>query len=304
MGKVENAKSGSPVLKVPYEFLEIIPGLNIRTDYGPLKDLGIRMFNTTDGLHNTPLVGFRNEGKFAVIHGHSRELGLRYVKEHLDEMINELPKEERAAKREYIEKLLKEVPFIVEKRDVTDAQRVIDMVNTNAGRPLNPLEKAEAVKRLCGYGMSDKEIGLALGGHTPAYIGKLKKLIGVDKEFAKLIVSGRLAPTLAIDIASKNGIAEFLEKYKAGAYNKSDDAGGENTPSTDGKAPGASKPAAKITRKHIEDINSMKFFKQFQLAVEKDKLPPHKREAFDFLVAIYNNKAGVDEFREFFSVTE
>lgn len=303
-------RRGTQPFKVPIGLLQIKPGLNIRQDYGSMEELGWRTFNSTDSFHNIPLVGFREEGNFVVVHGHSRRLGLVYVAEHKEAMLTqfkkdlpeELSKADKAAlvdaKREYLESLLSSVPFIVEPQGVTAGQRIIDMVTTNSGRPLSPLELADAVKRLFDEKMGDKEIAKALS-LSPAYIGKLMTLNASPPEFIKLIKDGVISSTFAIEIATGGGIPDFMVKHKKGEFVKVKMEGEVNTNGSQVKPDG---PPVKITKKDYQPKgpDSVKFFTKFAKTADREKMNEHQKAAFDFMVKVTTNDAAIDDFFTFF----
>lgn len=306
-------KRGTQPFKIPLSLLVVKEGLNVRTDYGAVEELGWRAFNSTDSFHNIPLVGFKEEGKFVVVHGHSRRLGLVFVSENKEKMLEqfkaelpaELPKSEKnilvEEKRDYINSLLSAIPFIVEPVGVTNKQRVIDMVNTNAGRPLSPLELGGAVKRLFDEKMDIKQIASTLS-LSAAYIGKLMQLIASPPEFLELVKNGTLSSTLAIQIASEGKAGEFVVKHKAGDFQKGASISGPGN--LNGEQMNQGPPAVqKITKKDLtpKGANSWKFFDKFSKNADVTKMTPEAKNAFEFMVKVKNNEAVIEDFFTFFS---
>ena len=265
------------IWNVPFENLHIVKNQNWRTDYGDIDELAESI--KANGVQE-PLRGYRQGEDFFISNGHRRFKALTLI--HSKGALN--PEWQYKGK----------VKFILESQGTTEAERIVQMMVSNEGKPFNPLELAEGVKKLFNLGMGDKEIAKALG-KSAAYIGKLNLLNAAPVDFRKLVGAGGISPTLAIELASKGEINDFMVKHKAGDF-------------TDGKIPGSGEenngndaPPKKITKKDLKKADSFKFFKKFLMTADRDKMKNDRKEAFDFMVKMSENKVAIEDFFSFFN---
>lgn len=251
------------VWKVPFSQLVLVDGLNIRTDYGDLQQLCKSIEEV--GI-KVPLQGRRDGNTFYVTDGHRRYKAMEMLAEKGIEVI---------------------APFIVEAKGTNEEMRIVNMVVTNDGKPLNPLELAEAVRRLVAYGWSYADIAPKFG-FSQLYVSRLDLLNSAPKKFTKLIEKGKISPTQAIKIAGEGKIDEFMSQYDSGAFGDlADDGNGK-----------------RITAKNIAEksgaVNSWKYFKNYVGTVEPDELPKEKKELFVFMYRVLNNQVSAKEMDAFF----
>lgn len=262
----EDVKRGN-MFHVPFSKLRIVDGLNIRTVYEGIPELANSIRN--NGIQ-VPVKGYRDVANdlYYVVHGHRRFTAceLIYKEDKVDVM----------------------VPFIREEKGLSEEQRVVDMVLTNTGAPLNPLELGEAVRRLLNYGWDKKKIHEKLS-MTVLYIDRLTKLNNAPEKFKKLVSSGKISGTLAIQIAGEGGVEEFMKDYSAGKFKKASSDEGED------------KELEKITRKHLNKPDSVKDFKKFSAIVDFETMKPHQLAAFNFVNDLLANKLGRKEISNFFN---
>lgn len=275
----------------PFSKLDIVPELNIRTDYGDIEELvsSIMANGTIDreagtlenGVINA-VIGYRKNGRGIVIHGHRRLRAGSIIKERFG-----------------LEVIYK---FNVEDGDITDDQRVIDMVSTNTGEPLKPLEWAEAVRRLLSYEVDGKKkytiksVAAKLG-KTPVYITNLTKLLEAPEEFKALVSQNVISGTLAIDLIKEGpeAVEGFVKDYKAGKFNEESE-GEEDNPDTE---QGPAKPT-RIVAKNLKKTNSIKNFKGFAKSLVETDLTPEKAEVYKFIQKMLANKVTAKELNQFF----
>ena len=272
--ETESGPQKSTVWMVPFENLHIVEGQNWRTDYGDIDELAQSII--ANGVQE-PLRGFRTGEDFFISNGHRRFKALNLIHSTNEELNPDWGYKGK-------------VRFILEPQGTGEKERIVQMMVSNEGKPFNPLELAEGVAKLFNLGMGDKEIAKALG-KSSAYIAKLNLLNAAPKEFRKLIEKEALSPTLAIELAAKGEINDFMVKHKAGDF-------------TNGVVPGDNEegPTPKITRKHLKPkgADSWKFFKKFSITADKDKMTPAQKEAFDFMLKVLKNQAMIEDFFKFF----
>ena len=139
-------------------------GGNIRTDYGEKDGTLLELVESirSNGIKE-PMKGYRdseNEGKWIAINGHTRLKACEILR------------------KEGIE--VKAKVILVDARKVSDEELIYDMITSNAGRPLKPIEMAEAVRRLIAKGVDVNREGLI---DTPKrYVKFLKEFTGA-KDF-------------------------------------------------------------------------------------------------------------------------
>lgn len=175
--------------------LYVVPGFNVRVrdqDYlAHIRDLADSI--KADGFHiDKPLsvVATRNEaGKevLAIINGHSRhEAVLKAI-------------EEGAG--------IEAIPVIVQTKAFNTTDMTVELVKSNAGRPLSLYEQAVVVKRLANQGLSEAEIGRRLG-FTRSHINGLVLLAGASPRLVRAMSDKEVAPTVVIEQIREHGHAE------------------------------------------------------------------------------------------------
>jgi ParB family chromosome partitioning protein len=95
----------------------------------------------------------------------------------------------------------------------TEAERALDLLNSNDGLPLTPLEKATAVKRLVSFQWTPQEIAERRGVSVTA-IQNLLSLLEAPAEAIALVETGKVSATLAVETVRKDGAICGTEKLK------------------------------------------------------------------------------------------
>jgi len=152
---------------------------NVRTDYGDLKLLA-KQIQENGGIR-IPCKGFKKDGKYYLTDGHRRYRAAKLILEETGEVID--------------------IPILSEK-EITEEKRVIDMIICNEGKPLNPVEQADAINRLIEYGMDEKTI-MDRTGFSNVYICNLKMLHKAPKKIKDLIINNVISATLAMAVMRK-----------------------------------------------------------------------------------------------------
>ena len=135
---------------------------------------------------------------------------------------------------------IKSVPVIPEDRNSSEADRVVDIVISNEGKPLTILEQAEAYFRLKGWGWTTEQIAKKTG-YSEAHIKNCVQLRSANPEILSLISSGKVAATLAMKLIAEHGEAEAL-KMLSGAVETAVKAGKKKATEKDTrKTPGSEK---------------------------------------------------------------
>lgn len=281
MSEVLDVKKGSAVLKVPFGLLVIQEGLNIRTDYGDIKELAA---NIRENGVKQPFRGYKKDGMYVVTDGHRRHAACALLAEDGSEIV---------------------VPFITESAGYNDEQRVVDMFIMNSGKDLTLSEKAAGIKRLINYGWEIDDVAKKLS-HSKSYIARLLMLEDAPKAFKKLINKGIISDSYAIELLGKGDAQKFLDDYQAGVYDQTVNAAlGEGEEGAEGEGDGAStdgKKPKKITKADVKakEINSVRDLKKFIQDTDADIISEDRADAFAFLGLVFANELDAKKIAKWF----
>lgn len=253
----------SDIFKVPFLLLEIVDGLNIRKELGNIPELAESI--RENGL-KVPLRGYRNGEKICVVDGHRRYAAMKLLHEQGVDVI---------------------ASVILETRGTNEEQRIIDMVLTNDGKKLEPLELSEAIRRLIAYEYTELEIAKRFG-KSPSYINRLNSLNSAPQKLRKAIEKGKVSATLAMDMIAGKRLDELMEKLEAGEA------------LADSKEESIAPALKKITNKHVATLNSWKEFKKLDVG-DVDLMQPSKREVYEILRQIKDNEMTAEELQNYFT---
>lgn len=191
--------------KVSVKEMDIIEGLNLRTDYGDLDELIEIMIKTPDKI--PPLRGFKKGGRYVIIQGHRRRMaGLKAVeKSGKDVMLWVLP----------------------ETKGYTDEERTIDMFVSNEGKKLTLLEQAEGVFRLTEkYKLDEHAISDRIH-KSITYVRNCIKLKSAPEDIQKLMADEYVSPTLVISMFKEHDLDEAVQIIRDTVYSNKTDADSE-----------------------------------------------------------------------------
>jgi ParB/RepB/Spo0J family partition protein len=267
-------KKGS-ILKVPFTHLTIDEGVNIREDMGDVKSLSESI--RENGVIE-PMRGWVDEtGWYHITNGHRRYAALQIL---ADDGITEMY-----------------VPFILQQKNTSPEQTVVEMFISNDGKPLNLVEQAIGVKRLTDYGWDVAAIAKKLA-KSVTQIENLLKLEAAPAKFKKLIKKGIISATYAIELLKTNGVDAFLASDKLKQVEDAEESGEETeTGSTKTKQ-------AKITKKDVA-INSFTELKNFAKTSSITEFKNKDVESFYWLLQdMAANKLQHIDFVNFFTTGE
>lgn len=157
--------------------LTIEDGFNVRTDYGDLDQLKLSIVE--NGV-KIPLRGYKIYGKneYVVVDGHRRFMAVMMaIKEGND---------------------IARVPFITEEKKTAE-ERNFEMILSNDGKQLTPLELGEVYKRLQNYGYSPSEISRRIGKSVTHVIDMID-VAGSSKDVKDAIKEGSISTTLVSEV--------------------------------------------------------------------------------------------------------
>jgi ParB family transcriptional regulator, chromosome partitioning protein len=95
---------------------------------------------------------------------------------------------------------IKGIPALITKQSVEEL--ALDLLTSNNGLPLTPLEKAAVVKRLLTFSWTQADIARKLG-MSQTYIGNLVALIGAPAAVKEMVAKGEVSATTAIQVVKE-----------------------------------------------------------------------------------------------------
>lgn len=255
-------------------------GGNIRTDYGEKDGTLLELVESIreNGIKE-PLKGFRDPedpDKWIAINGHTRLKACA--------ILNEQGVFPRAKM------------ITVDGRTMSDEDLILDMISSNAGRPLKPIEIAEAVRRLIAYGLTLEEIAKKFAKEL-VFIKNMDLLAKAPKRLREMVSDGRIAYTLVLQTFKQtqdfNKAIEIIEK--AGGIAKAEKAGKEK-PGSD------SESTQKITKRHVDEAsNKVDSLKELARVFNDHKENPmtiKSKELFDFASSLSNSRLVASDIKK------
>lgn len=190
------------------ESILVRDGFNPRLDFGNIEELAASI--EASGV-KVPLRVLRDKSgqKFELIDGHRRNAAVQFLV--------------KAGRWTH-----PGVPIVIAERGISDAEQILEVMITNSGKPLLPLEEAAALKRLIDLGMSIAEIAKKVG-HSDVYVRDHLALLDAAPEVKDALAAGKLDKTTAQQITNStkkdkvNGnkrAAELVAKATAGKAEK------------------------------------------------------------------------------------
>lgn len=116
---------------------------------------------------------------------------------------------------------IKAVPAIAEQKGVNEADRTFDLLVSNSGEPLAPLEIAEVIRRLVNFGWTEAQIAQRRGWRSTQTVTNYLSLLEMPEAVKEHVKQGHVSATLAREMVNDtNGheaaatISAGLEKHK------------------------------------------------------------------------------------------
>lgn len=182
---------------VPPHMLDADETFNIRLDTPRLSE---HVRSIADSIkasgfrRDKPLLIRQVEGRSIVVDGHCRLSAIRI------------------AMNEGLE--IDAIPCIAEPKGTNDGDRVLTLITANAGLSPEPLEQAEAIKRLVALGWDEPKIA-AKCGRSRSWVSGLLALAGAPEELRKAVVEKVVSPSEATKMARKGPKAAVAELAQA-----------------------------------------------------------------------------------------
>jgi ParB family chromosome partitioning protein len=107
------------------------------------------------------------------------------------------------------------VPCIPEGKGTSEIDRVVNLIVSNSGKPLAPLEVAAVVKRLDGFGWSTKQIAERLGWKSSASVKQHLDMLAMPEAVKDHVRKGDISATTARNLAKSDLSPEEQRKLIA-----------------------------------------------------------------------------------------
>lgn len=157
--------------------LHVLEGFNVRSDYGDIRELANDI--KENGVKN-PLRAFVKEGKLYIENGHRRKIAIEMLR-----------------KDDGVE--VKSVPVMIEDRNSTDEQRLVNLILDNSGLPFKPIERARVFDRLANLGWTNQQIAQKFGT-TLSTVSNMRILTTLPKKVENMIVNDTISTSYAMDV--------------------------------------------------------------------------------------------------------
>lgn len=181
--------------------LEVVQGFNVREDYGDMEELENSII--MHGIKE-PLSGYLKDGKYYITNGHRRYAAVHNILLSSGQEIK--------------------IPFILESKGYSDAERVLDMIIRNSGKKLSMLEEAKVYVRLLAYGWSEDSIATQ-SGKSLTHINNCFILNSVPESVKNDIRNGVISPTNAIELMRKYKDGPSMEEVMEGLKSRLSEGG-------------------------------------------------------------------------------
>lgn len=182
------AASKRDMLMFDPRIIQVEPGYNIRdleTADAKAKLLELARSIASEGVKIPLTVRLKGEEVF-VVAGHRRRAASLIA-------IDELGAEIAA------------IPCIAEPKGTSEADRCADLIVSNSGEPLTPLEIAAVVKRLIGFGWEPDNIAKRLGWATKQTVENYLTLLSAPEAVQEMVRNNEVSASTATSVIRKQG---------------------------------------------------------------------------------------------------
>ena len=182
---MEGVTRGGDILRIDPRVISVDPGYNIRqSGINPEADSELAESIRLYGVRTPVVVRKTKDGNLVIVQGH-RRLGacMRLISEGVE---------------------LARIPALMEDPGTDEFDRQVDLLRSNSGLPLTPLEQALGIKRFVDFGWTDEEIAKRLGWSTATVLNR-KILLRAPAEVKALVAEGVVSASRAIDAIRVEG---------------------------------------------------------------------------------------------------
>lgn len=171
------------MVNVRFDKIRVRDGFNRRTDFGDIEQLAAQI--EAQGLRNPLLVDILTDGTPLLKSGERRYRAIMILRN----------KDNGAIKERF-----HTIPCIINDRDMTEADRIITEISSNAGKPFTALEESESYKALRDdHKMKPIEIARATG-HSVSFVEAYLLLADESPAMKEALKKGAITPTAVIKL--------------------------------------------------------------------------------------------------------
>jgi ParB/RepB/Spo0J family partition protein len=173
-----NKTQKKDLLLIDPRLLRIEEGFNTRFDYGDIDELKSSIIE--NGVR-IPLRGYKEGDFYFITDGHRRlEATLKAIQEGND---------------------IARVPFSSERKRTLE-ERIFDIILSNDGKQLTPLELGETYRKLMQFGFNYTEIAKKIG-KTIKHVSDMVSVAESSKEVKDIIKGGGISASLVAEVKAK-----------------------------------------------------------------------------------------------------
>lgn len=241
--------------------LQVKAGFNVRQDSPSyLQHIAELKESIRENGIKTPLEVFIEGDALYVSAGHTR---LRSVMELIAEGVE-----------------IKTIPCLPEAKGTSEVDRTLNLIVSNSGKPLEPIEQAEVFKRLLGYGWTNADIARKTG-YSQSHIGNCIALAAAPEAIKDMVRNEEVSATLATEIVKEQGAQKAVETLAEAKAT----ADGKKITKKHLRAPAApAEPKAKEDRKATKEIGQELAFCADRLIAKLPKDRRGFRAEFDAMI--------------------
>jgi ParB family transcriptional regulator, chromosome partitioning protein len=179
---------------------------------------------------------------------------------------------------------IKTVPCQVEERHTNDAERLVEQVIRNTGKPFSPLEMARHCKRLSAFGWLPAEIADKLS-MSQSNVSHLFSLLAMPEEAQSMVRAGEVSASVALttvrEHGESNGVA-VLRDASAEARERGKKRATTKTVNRAAARTGLTKKSAKSLNA-VQTEKVVTFLRHFTMQRDEATLPQWQQKANELL---------------------
>lgn len=195
MARLKDLAAGvSDLFKIDPRIIKVMPGFNVRHENADLAEHVASLKQSIEAVGvKTPLKVRLVNDEIFVVDGHCR---LKAIMELIGDGVE-----------------IETVPCVPEGKYSTDAERDLELLTSNSGKPLTPLEKADVFKRLLSHGWDRSQIAKK-AGLSEKQVSNMLDLSVAPTEVREMISSGAVSATTAMRTIQSEGADKAAETLK------------------------------------------------------------------------------------------
>lgn len=242
--------------------INVVPEFNSRVDFGDMEELKASIL--ANGVLQ-PIRVFTEDNKFWLIDGHRRHRACMELSAENPDLDITIP--------------------VLKVKKPAEEQRILDMLNLNTGKPLNAVEKADAITRLHNF-LKPKQIADKLGINQ-SEVSKYLSIGKVPQRVKDMITSNQISHLVVYDLMKELKDPDKVAVRCKELLKQAQDSN-NNTPK---------KVSGKV-KKVAEGVHPTAVL--FKKIVKKELQPVRNLELFEIVQSIFEGKLSKEELLDLF----